>query len=333
MKVSGSLTAGGGAGRCFCCRLASWSEPEPDPAPVRDSLPPVAPAVGVSFLALAFFSGAAFLDVAFFLVAFRDFSGSGGCRASSTASSTALEKTGLSLAAARGRRGGGDRPGCVDRGRLLLGRALAGLGALLGSLLGRFGQFGRLGRSRAGIPLRSGVGGRGPALGAPYGQPGREDPAHAGHRLAADQPSILEEPGMLSVEFLEGVVGQDGGAGALGDPQHEGIAATDGARRRRDHLTVQHGLAHFVALGISHTVFEGCVDHDDDAGARVLGGVRAHGLVELLEAGERSSFGSQVGPVHHDVVRFSQWPVATGRPAPTGAGRRSRWRGSPTRAG
>ena len=238
------------------------------------------------------------------------------------------------LGPARGRGGRGDRPGCVDRGRRrLLWCALPSLGALLGRLLGRLGQLGRLGRGRFRIPLGSGVGGRGPALGPPYGQPGREDPPHAGHGLAADQPSIVEEPGMLPVEFLEGVVGQDGGAGAFGDPQHERIPATDGARRRRDDLAVEHGLAHLVALGIPDAVLEGRVDHDDDAGVGVLGGVRAHGLVELLEAGERSSFGGQVGPVHHDVVRFSQWHVATGRPAPTGAGRRSRWRGSPIRAG
>ena len=127
MKVSGSLTAGGGAGRCFCCRLASWPDPERDSASVRDAPPPADPPAGASFLPLAFFSGAAFLDVAFFLVAFRDFSGSGGCRASSTASSTALEKTGLSLA-----RPGGGAAGVIGQDVSTAGGAC--LGALFRAL-------------------------------------------------------------------------------------------------------------------------------------------------------------------------------------------------------
>ena len=331
MKVSGSLTAGGGGGGCFCCRRPSWPD-DLEPSAASPCHVPGSSGRGV-LLGPGLLLGRRLLRRGVLLGGAPRLLGLRRMQGFLDRLVDSAREHGAQLGPARWRRGRGDRPGRVDGGCRLLGCALPVLGALLGRLLGRLGQLGRLGRRRAGVPLGPGLGGGGPALGAPDGQPGREDPPHAGHRLAADQPAVVEEPGMLPVELLEGVVGQDGGAGALGDPQHERVAATDGARRRRDDLAVEHGLAHLVALGVPHAVLEGGVDHDDDAGARVLGGVRAHGLVELLEAGERSSFGGQVGPVHHDVVRFSQWHVATDRPAPTGAGRRSRWRGWPTRAG
>ncbi len=91
---------------------------------------------------------------------------------------------------------------------------------------------------------------------------------------------------MLPVELLEGVVGQDDGTRSLRNAQNERVPATDGARRRRDHLSVEHGLAHLIALGVGDSVLEGGVDDHDDAGTGVLGGVRAHRLIELLEARE-----------------------------------------------
>ena len=79
-------------------------------------------------------------------------------------------------------------------------------------------------------------------------------------------------------------------------------------------------------------MLEGGVDDHDDAGAGVLRRVGAHRLVELLQAWEGSSFGGEIGPVHHDVM-LSQWHVARDRPAPVGAGRRSRWPGWRIRGG
>ncbi len=330
MKVSGSFTAGGGADRCFWVRPGRWRGARSDFG--WEPLSAAAFPAAASFLTLAFFCGAAFLAAACFLAAPRDFWGSGGCSASSTASSIALENAGSTLP-----RPGGGAVGVmgheVSTGGAVCFARLLGLRRLLRRLLGRPGQLGRLGRRGLGILPRLGLGRGGPALGSPDGQPRREDPPDAGHGLAPDQTTVVEQPGVLPVEFLEGVVGEDDGPGPLGDAQHEGVAAADGARRRGDHLAVEHGLAYLFALGVRDAVLEGRVDDHDDAGARVLGGVRAHGLVELLEAGERSSFGGQVRPVHHDVVRFSQWHVARDRPAPVGAGRRSRWRGWPTRAG
>ena len=44
---------------------------------------------------------------------------------------------------------------------------------------------------------------------------------------------VVEQPRVLVVELLEGVVGEHDGAGPLGDPEHEGVAPADGAGRRR----------------------------------------------------------------------------------------------------
>ena len=65
-----------------------------------------------------------------------------------------------------------------------------------------------------------------------------EDPTDAWHRLAADQPTLVEEPRVLAVELLERVVRQHVGVGAVGDLQDERVAATDRAGRRRDELAV-----------------------------------------------------------------------------------------------
>src|ERR1700677_1221681 len=106
MNVSGSFTAGGGTFCCLCClfcRPRPEREPEAGSALASEPLPSTVLPGGASFLALALFSGAAFLATACFLAAPRDFSGLGGCSASSTASSMALENTGFTLA----RPGGG----------------------------------------------------------------------------------------------------------------------------------------------------------------------------------------------------------------------------------
>ncbi len=95
MKASGSLTAGGGAARCFCLvRLVCV-----DGVSVL-----VSPRFrATSFFAFALFCDGAFLAAAVFLETPLGFWGLAGWSASSTASSIALEKTGSSLAL-----GGGD---------------------------------------------------------------------------------------------------------------------------------------------------------------------------------------------------------------------------------
>ena len=126
----------------------------------------------------------------------------------------------------------------------------------------------------------------GPALRAADREPGREDPPDPGHRLAADQPAVVEEPGVLAVELLERVVGEHHGPGPLGDAQHEGVAAADGAGRRRDHLAVAARPARSSSRSEgSIAVLEGGVDHHDDLGVGVLLGVGPHRLVQLRQAG------------------------------------------------
>ena len=137
---------------------------------------------------------------------------------------------------------------------------------------------------------------------------------------------------MLTVKFLEGIVGEHDGAGPLGDPQDEGIATSDGTGRRGDDFTVQHGLAHLLALGLVNPVLEGCIHHDGDTALGIFLGVRPDRFVQLLQARERASFGGQVRPVHHDVMRFSQWRAATSQPAPTDGVRHFRWRDWPIRS-
>src|ERR1700722_15061790 len=99
MKASGSLTAGGGGDSFLEGRFCWWVDGALGWVPLPSACFPA----GASFLALALFWGAALLAAAFFLAVPRDFWGFGGWSASSTASSTALEKTGSSLA----RPGGG----------------------------------------------------------------------------------------------------------------------------------------------------------------------------------------------------------------------------------
>ena len=244
----------------------------------------------------------------------------------------ALENTGSTLA-----RPGGGAVGVIGHdvstaGVVALAAFLALVPFLAAFLAARASSAALAGAdSGSFLALASAVAAR--LLGPRIGSRGVKIHPDAGDRLAADQPSVVEEPGVLPVELLEGVVGQDDGTGALGDAQHEGVPPADGPRRRGDDLPVEHRLAHLLALGVGDPVLEGRVDDHDDARAGVLGGVRAYGLVELLQARGGSPFGGQVGPIHDDVMRFSQWHVARDRPAPTGAGRRSRWRGWPTRGG
>src|SRR5262245_32519229 len=94
-------------------------------------------------------------------------------------------------------------------GRDLLGRGLFGWGlgcALLRALLR--GAAGALLLRRGLAPF---VADGDAALRPADGHPGQEDPAHVGDGLAADQAALVEEPGVLAVELLKGVVAQDGG--------------------------------------------------------------------------------------------------------------------------
>ena len=71
---------------------------------------------------------------------------------------------------------------------------------------------------------------------------GREDPPDPRDRRGAEQAPALEEPRVLAVELLEGVVGEHGGVDLLGDAQQEGVASADGTGRGMDELALQGRL-------------------------------------------------------------------------------------------
>src|SRR5713101_3765666 len=73
-------------------------------------------------------------------------------------------------------------------------------------------------------------------LGTPNRRTGREDPADTGNRFAADQPTLVEEPGMFAVELLKRIVRQDRPCGLVRDAQKERVAPPDRTGRRRDDL-------------------------------------------------------------------------------------------------
>ena len=89
---------------------------------------------------------------------------------------------------------------------------------------------------------------------------------------------------MLAVELLERVVGEDDRTRPFGNAQDEGVAPADGTRRRGDHLTVEHGFAQRLALGLVDAVLERRIDDDRDPTLGVLLGIGAHRLVELGQA-------------------------------------------------
>src|SRR5690606_16197021 len=113
--------------------------------------------------------------------------------------------------------------------------AAASTRALRRRLAARAGCFGALG---LGHTCRSGVGRLllvglllgGLLLGlahrlaaerAAHGRALHEHPADVGHGLAADETALVEEPAVLAVELLEGVVRQHDGVGPIRDLEEE----------------------------------------------------------------------------------------------------------------
>ena len=141
-----------------------------------------------------------------------------------------------------------------------------------------------------------------PADRAPHRHPGHEDPAHVGHRLAADEPPLVEQPVVVAaVELLERVVRQDRGLDLVGDGEHEGVTAPDGAGRRGHELVVLDGGVELGHLPRVDPMAERGVHDDGDDVVGVLLHERQDGLVELLEARHRSPFGGEVRAVDDDV--------------------------------
>ena len=120
---------------------------------------------------------------------------------------------------------------------------------------------------------------------AANGQPLDEHPADVRHGLAADEATFVEQPVVLRVELLVAVVGEDVGVDLVRDAEHECIAATDGAGRRRHQLVVADRLVELGDLFGVDAVAEGGVDDHRDERRRVFRHVGEDRFVELFETG------------------------------------------------
>ena len=122
------------------------------------------------------------------------------------------------------------------------------------------------------------------------------------HRLAADEATLVEQPRVGAVELLVAVVRQDGRVDLVGDAQHERVATTDRAGRRRDDLVVADCCIELGDLFGIDAMTEGGVDDDGDQRVGVLRHVGQHRLVELFETGHGSALGGEVRAVDDDVT-------------------------------
>ena len=184
--------------------------------------------------------------------------------------------------------GGTAPPPAAAAAVLLLGRhgVRGGLGDGIPCFVAHL-RLHRLGRPLAGPHCHA-------ALRPAHRRARREDPADALHRFATDQPPFVEQPAILAMELLEGVVGQHGGLGPVGDAQQEAVTPADGAGRRRDDLAGVLRLLEGGPLRLVDPVGERGVDHHDDLVVGVLGQPRPHRLVELGEARQRTTLGCDV---------------------------------------
>ena len=159
-------------------------------------------------------------------------------------------------------------------------------GTRLGPGPPRFGTAALTGLGRWGgvIALAFGVPG-GPSTGRAADRgPAQEYPTDPGNGLASHETALVKEPGVLAMEFLEGVVGQNDGVDPVGDLQDERVTAANGSRRRRHQLGAGDGLIELGPFGLVDTVAEGGVDDHGEVPDVVLGDERLHCFVELGEA-------------------------------------------------
>ena len=111
------------------------------------------------------------------------------------------------------------------------------------------------------------------------------------HRLAANQAAFVEEPFVLAVELLEGIIRQHRGVGLVGNAQNECVTATDSAGWRCNKLVVRDALFKLLRLFLVDPVSESRVDHNRDLGVGVVFHEAHDGFVQLLEARQRPAFG------------------------------------------
>lgn len=128
-----------------------------------------------------------------------------------------------------------------------------------------------------------------------------EYPSDTWYRLTSPETTLFEEPLVIGVELLEGIVRKDASTGPVGDLQHEGVTPTDRARRRCEDLARQDRFLVELTLRRIDPMCKGCINNDDDVVVVELVGERPHGLIELCERWDRAALGCDVRSVDDEM--------------------------------
>ena len=131
--------------------------------------------------------------------------------------------------------------------------------------------------------------------------PQHEDPPDVLYGLASDESTLVEQPGVLTVELLERVVRENVGGRTIGDLQDERVAAADRTGRRSHEFAVEHGFFVGLVLLRIDAMAERCVDDNGRIFVRIFREQGAHSVVELRKAWRGAPFRRDVRPVHHDM--------------------------------
>ena len=282
MNVSGSLTAGGGVGRCFWCRPPSSPGGASPLASAR--LPSEPPPDGGVLLGLGPLLRRRLLGRRVLLGGAPGLLG--WCRRVQRLLDRLVDgarEHRVDLGPARGRGRGRDRPRRVDRGAgACFVALLRALDDFLAAFLAALASSAALAGADSGsfFALASAVAAR--LLGPRMGSRGVKIHPTPGTGLPPiSRPSSKSHgcsPWNSWKESLDSTVA----------PVRSAIRSTNASPRPMAPAGGEMISPLSMAWRTSsrsasvHPVLEGGVDHDDDAGVRVLGGVRAHSLVELL---------------------------------------------------
>ncbi|MDH3293627.1 MAG: hypothetical protein OER95_04820 [Acidimicrobiia bacterium] len=103
------------------------------------------------------------------------------------------------------------------------------------------------------------------------------------------------------MEFLERVVGENGGIGLLGHLEDEGVAPPNRPGRRDDDLAGVDRSVEGLDFLLRDSVGEGGVDDDGHVVSGIVGDEGPNRFIQLVEAGQRTTLGRYVGSIDHDV--------------------------------
>ena len=167
-------------------------------------------------------------------------------------------------------------------------------------LIGRFGHPGRSGMVTIGLGALRVTDGLAAGRAA-HRRAVQEHPPDVRNGLASDESTLVEEPFVLAMQFLERIVGQHRGLHLVGDGQHEGVTSADRSGRRGDEFVVLDGLVEIGDLFGIDTVPEGGVDDHRDQVAGIFRDEGQDRFVQLSETRHRSPLGGEVRSVNDHV--------------------------------